>query len=282
MDRARRSVPITLLLCLTLISGCVEIERTIELEKDGSGRFIEVIRFHDRLIQAAKSSPELSALTDFLSEERMKEKMPLFGEVTFVSHEVRDLGGKGREARTVFAFKDINKFTLPATPHRGSNWPSQKITFRLGEPVVVHEAWRNAYYTRLPLDIRFTPAAKATAVVEKSLPPVEKEKLQVLLPVVRAMLRGFRLSVKLQAFGPVNGQSKPHTIFEVTDEHLQDDDTLLKVVEWNRFPDRYLAARGRLGPWGGLVRNQGYTIGIALPYKPEASEKPTRRRRFSN
>lgn len=264
-------------LCLLCLAGCVEIRQTIELNEDGSGRLIEVVRFDDRLVQASKSMPELSTLSDFLKIERAKERMEYLGEVTLVSHEVKDLGGRGWEAKTVFAFKDINKLVLPAMPHRGANWTGQKMMFRLGEPIVVHEAWRNAYYTRKPLTISFTPKTEETPAVENALPPAEKEKLQVLLPVIRAMLEGFRMTVKLEAFGPVEGQSKTHVIFDVKAEDLQDDDTLMKVIEWNRFPDKYLAATGYIGGAGGHVRNEGYTIAIALPYTPEPSKRPRSR-----
>ena len=158
------------------------------------------------------AAEEAKAPDSGASSEKLSK---LFGEVTFVRHEVTDLAARGRQAETVLAFKDIGKFTLPAMPHRGANWTGQKMTFRLGEPVVVHERWRNAYYTRRPLTISFTPKTKATPPAGRKVPPAEKEKLQVLLPVIRAMLEGFRMTIRLEAFGPVEGKSKTHVIFDL-------------------------------------------------------------------
>ena len=271
MKKPRCMLFLGLALCLFWVAGCVEIKQTIELNEDGSGRFIEVVRLSDDLIQASKASPRFAGLIDVLSKKRAKERLKHFGEATFVSHQVKDLGAKGREAWTVYAFKDINKFTLPAMPHRGGNWPEQKLQFRLGRPVIVHEAWRNAYYKRKPLTISFTPKTDILRPVRRSPSPLERQKLKTLLPVVRTMLAGFRMTVTLKAFGPVEGTSKTHVIFSLTDEDLKSDDVLMKVIEWNRYPDRWLAAKGRIGSVG-LIRNGSYQIGIALPFEKE--EKP--------
>jgi len=255
------------------LAGCLEVRQTIHLNADGSGRFVEVVRFDDRLIRASKSSPELAALAGFLDQKRVKERMGLFGDVTFVSHRVEDLDARGRQATTVLAFKDISKFALPAMPHRGTNWTGQKMTFRLGEPAVVHEAWRNAYYTRRPLAIAFTPKSVEPAGADKPVAPAEKEKLHALLPIVRAMLEGFRMTVRLEAFGPVEGKSRTHVIYDLQAEDLSDDDTLIKVIRWNRFPDPHLGTKGRVGP-SGRAPGRDYTVGIALPYRPQAGEAP--------
>src|SRR5438876_271777 len=94
-------VAILLACCLAGVGGCVQIERTIRLNADGSGQLVEVVRFDDRLVETAKSAPQFNGLTDFLDEKHVRERLPLYGEVTLVSHEVKDLGGKGREATTV-------------------------------------------------------------------------------------------------------------------------------------------------------------------------------------
>src|SRR5471030_2434910 len=86
-------------LCLMALPGCVQIDQTVQLNEDKSGKIIEVVRFEDRLVQASKSSPEFATLLDFLKEDRARERLPMYGEVTLESHEVKDLGAKGCEAR---------------------------------------------------------------------------------------------------------------------------------------------------------------------------------------
>ena len=120
MMRNKRLWTFLLAFCLCGIVGCVEIERTIRLNVDGSGQLVEVIRFDDRLVQTAKSSPQFDGLLDFLEEKHVRERLALYGAVTLVCHDVKDLGGKGRQATTVLAFKNINQLTLPALPHRSA------------------------------------------------------------------------------------------------------------------------------------------------------------------
>ncbi|HUV39819.1 MAG TPA: hypothetical protein VMY39_09410 [Planctomycetota bacterium] len=255
-----------LALLLACGAGCVEIRQTIELNEDGSGRFVEVVRLSDDLLEASKASPDFAGLLDCLSEERAKSRAKLLGEATFVSHEVKDLGAKGREATSVYAFKDINRFTLPATPHRGGNWPTQKLTFRMGRPVLVHEAWRNAYYWRKPLTIALEPKTETLRPAERSPSPVEREALKTLLPVLRTMLEDFRVTLTLEAFGPVDGGAKTHVIFALAGSDLMREDVLMTVIEWNRYPDTWLGARGGIGA-GGIIRNDNYQVGIAMPFQ---------------
>lgn len=273
-----RLAHIGLWLCLAL-SGCVEISQTIQLQEDGSGQFTETVRFDDRLIQASKSAPELGGLGDILKEEQVKARLAAgqYGQATLVSHKINDLGSKGKEAVTVLAFKDVSKFTVPAMPSRCGNWPEQKLTFNLGEPVVQHEAWRNAYYLRRPLVIGLSPKGMDVGGNKNTFSPIEKEKLDALLPVVRSVMEGFAMSLRLEAFGPVDGGATTHTIYSLKAENLSDDDILLKAIQFNQFPDKYLGAKGVVGS-GGTVRNEGYAVYIALPYTPEPTSQPARRR----
>lgn len=244
--------------CLLLLSGCVQIDQTIRLNEDGSGELVEVVRFDDRLIQAAKSAPDLQSLSDYLKEEQVRRRLPLYGEVTLAGHEVKDLQGGGWQARTVLKFKDIDKLTIPAPPHRGANWNEQKIGFQLREPRA-RGSYPNLLFFDRPLAIFFTPGVRETPAAAKPLPPSERERLRVLLPVVRSMLEGFRASLKLEAFAPISGaECKVHVIFEVDDRQFADDEKLLQLIEWNRYPDADF-------PGVGTVMNGPYEVAISLP-----------------
>src|ERR1035437_3039584 len=82
---------------MVVLTGCIQIEETIEVKENGSGKLTEVIRFDDRLIQTTKRVSQVEGLAELLGEARLKERMALYGDVTLASHEVHDLDGKGQE-----------------------------------------------------------------------------------------------------------------------------------------------------------------------------------------
>jgi hypothetical protein len=259
-----------LLACgLVGLSGCVQIDRTLKLNVDGSGQIVEVVRFDDRLVQTARSAPAFARLTDFLNEKHLRERLPLYGEVTLVSHEVKDLGGKGKQAISVLGFKDINKVTPPVLPHRGSNWADQKITFQLGAEHEFQPSWLMPRTIRKPLRIDFSPATRVTKGVDASPSPVQRQELVRLLPVLRPMIEGFRMRLTLEAFGPIYREVRnTHVFYDVSADDL-DDETLIKVLEWNSTPDQQLAQQRSAGHLflaaggKGRVMVSGYTLEIA-------------------
>jgi hypothetical protein len=271
-----KSIGLLLVLFLAVLPGCVQIEQTIHLNADRSGTITEVFRLDDRVVQSAKSDPALSALLDCLKEERAKERMPLFGDVTLASHTITDLDANGREAKTVYAFKDINKVFIPALPYRDDHWKSQLIAFNLSDPKDYHEAWRNAYYKVRTLRIFFaaipnSPPQATQPAGQAAATPAEKEKLRAMLPIVRSMLKGFHASIKLESFAPI-GTSKTHVIYDVTDEDFADDATLMKVLEWNKSHDPHLGEKSMISGRGGKIMTEPYNVDIVLPSAAPAAD----------
>lgn len=264
-----------LLVCISALwlSGCVSIEQTVVLNKDKSGKIIEVIKFNDQFVQLSSSSTEFASFLDLLKkEERAKERAALFGDVTFTSHEFKDLGAKGMMSRTVFAFEDIAKIAIPAMPHRGANWKSQKVCFHMGKPAV-HVDFRGAYYHRLPLAFSFSSRTKGTAFKKNPNTPAEMEKLRSLLPAIRPMLKDFSTTLKIKTFAPI-GNSRTHIIYDVRANHLDDDDVLLKLILWNQYPDQDFAIRGKLGYLGGKIMNRNYDVKMTIPAATTTTKLP--------
>ena len=255
--KLRSSGWIPAVVCASALAGCVQIEETVVLNEDGSGKIIEIVRYDDRIVQASKAAPELASLTDLLKEDRLKERMAAYGEVTLVSHVTKDLHANGCESTTVFAFKDISRIGIPAFPNRGTNWDQQTIRMALGKPEMYHEAWRNAYYVRSPLRIFFSPEYQKATPAADPRSPGDREKLRALLPVLRALLQDLRLVLKVETFEPI-GNSRTHVICQVTSADFADDERLMKVLEWNRYPDKDLQAVGR-------IMNEDYTVYISRP-----------------
>lgn len=256
-----------------LLAGCVQIHRTIELNRDGSGKLTETVRFEEQLLAMARSSPKFRALTDFFKKERLQERMEFFGEVSLVSYETKEEDGTVCEATGVFAFEDINKVTIPAFPHRGTNWVRQKLQFRLQAPVVdsMHYYPGSAHVFFLPLEISFAPGSEAPRIKSDPQTHAEKEALRSALPVIRAMLRGLHASLKIRAFGAIGvgkTYTRTYTVFDVCAEDLDDDETLLKILEWNRYPDEHFTWNERIGRGKGMVMNSARRLPIHLEAMP--------------
>jgi len=267
---SRPKTILSLCILVSVLTSCIQIHRTIEIRNDGSGHLIEVIRFDDQLFAMAKSSPEFSGLTKFLGKEKIQERMKYFGEVRLESHETRVVEGNIRETHTVFAFDNINKVTVPALPHRGSNWHQQKIRFAVHPPIVI-----NLHYyptsTRihvLPLKVTFSPGIKDPEIKVNPKTPLEKEKLRSMLPVIRTMLKGLDISLKIRAFGSISTGHKTRTIYHVQDRDFADDDTLMKTLEWNTFPDEHFIWNEKLGRSGGHIMNKNRALWIYLESVP--------------
>lgn len=231
---------------LLLLGGCVQVEQTVVLNRDGSGRVIERIWTVDWVMQSAKRDPELAAVSDLFLEKNARERMAAYGDVTLVSHTVTNLGCHGIECRTVMAFSNINAITLPvALP--GDTSQTERITFVLGNKQT-WDGWDGWHYSvTRPLTISRQARYDGE---RRSMSLAEKERWARLLPAVREMVKGLRLVAKVEAFAPVNGKPS-HTIYEVTDKDLVSGDALIDLF-----------ARGRM-PEGGESQRRTYTVSIA-------------------
>lgn len=266
---------LVLALALGSIAGCVQVERIIYLNRDGSGTLTEKIRFDEELFAMARSSKKFGDLSVYLTEAHTKKRATVFGAVSLVKQNVETVDGKIRAVENIFSFKDLNRVTLPALPSRNANWPQQKVSFVLQKPVSVSKHYYpiNALVHVLPLTARYAPPAQGTPAKANPNSPAGREKLRKLLPVIRAMLKGFRLSHKITAFGPVGEMSRTNVLFNLGSEDLKDDETLLKLIEWNRFPDEFFGHKGRLGRGGGRIMNQDRRLQVQLE-SPPSQVKP--------
>ncbi len=235
-------------------AGCLEVKHTILLKEDGSGQLVEKVWVADWVIQAAKSDPQLATLRDLFLEKSVRERMATYGPLTLVSHVVTNRGCHGMESLTVMGFADIDKLTLPAMLSGDVKQPG-RITFTLGErhklDTTTFSGWN--YSVRRPLRIS---QSSRTAGEQGSMSPAEKERWVRLLPVMRSMAKGLRMSARLEAFGPVDG--KPgHTLYEMSDKDLAAGDGMIDALVYGRKPV------------GAKLRKHSYTVMIAEPFDPE-------------
>ncbi|GHC65336.1 hypothetical protein GCM10007100_36360 [Roseibacillus persicicus] len=102
------------MVALVGLSGCLEMESTISVKKDGSGTLTEKATFGAQMAAMMKMGAGQEGgedpFADF-SEEKLKEKAAQYGEgVEFVSVSKEDKDG-GIVITSIYKFSDINKVT---------------------------------------------------------------------------------------------------------------------------------------------------------------------------
>jgi hypothetical protein len=112
----RKYIRISLALILPLFaSSCLQTEITVNLNKDGSGTFVEQTILGDQMLAmmtqfAQPGDPD--PIQEMFSEEKSKAKIPKMGEgVEFVKVEMINEGGK-KGGRVHYKFADINKLNI--------------------------------------------------------------------------------------------------------------------------------------------------------------------------
>lgn len=121
---------------LLLLGACMEGDRLIRVNPDGSGTIVDTVKLGEQartmiasLEEADKSTP---AEKRAKKEAKLKERAAAMGEgVTFVSYEPSVKGGP---EKVTWAFKDVTKLRIEATPDpAGDSKPEAKdpLSFRL-------------------------------------------------------------------------------------------------------------------------------------------------------
>ena len=238
---------------LLLAGGCFQVEQTISLKQDGSGRLVERLWVADWVVQAAKNDPALPGIADLLDEKSARGRLASYGAVTLLSHSVTNRGCHGIESCTVMVFSNINAVTLPGMLSGDSN-RTGTITFALGGRQTSDATTFTGWHYSASRPLRITQDGRAGGAAGSML-PAEKERWVRLLPAMREMMHGFRVAAKLEAFGPIDGRPT-HTLYEITDRDLTAGDEVIELLLSGRRPE------------GTGLRKGAYTVSIAEPFVP--------------
>lgn len=228
-----------------MLSGCFQVETTVSVNQDGSGRVEERMLMSDKVIsqidEMAKAfagpegKPEKFSLHDVKSLRKRAGEM---GEgVTFVSSKAISSGGYSGY-RATYAFKDINKLRLGQEGARKMAGQGEKTAA-----------------TEHPFMFRFTPGRKAHLVVippaaEKSpdrteAPDDRQDKEQAAKPrltpeqekEVADMVKGMRFSMAVEVNGTVLESNATHrdgrriTVFEFDLDKMGADPARLELLK---------------------------------------------------
>lgn len=231
-----------------MLGGCFQVETTVSVNQDGSGRVEERMLMSDKVIsqidEMAKAfagpegKPEKFSLHDVKSLRKRAGEM---GEgVTFVSSKAISSGGYSGY-RATYAFKDINKLRLGQEGARNMAGQGEKTAA-----------------TEHPFMFRFTPGRKAHLVIippaaekapekpEKSESPAGRQDTEQaekprLTPEqekeIAEMVKGMRFSMAIEVNGTVLESNATHrdgrriTVFEFDLDKMGADPARLELLK---------------------------------------------------
>lgn len=214
-----RTMRIALLACwAVLLAGCLQIDTTIQLHPDGTLTVTERVRFSRELLNLSMSAtrPDLkiaSLLEKPAAMERMKEMGP---GVELVSHEVRDAVGAARESLVVFRVANADGFEY-ASPFLGVGGYQYHNKIRMSfSPSYAndwHGWWAGALLVNFGVVRGKMPLPPPKAAPPPPPPgtppppgptPAELQMLRELQPVLKDMMRDFRVRVYFDCYTGVS------------------------------------------------------------------------------
>ncbi len=212
-----------------MLSGCLQIDTTFRLEKDGGGTITERLRFSRRLLEAdpqpavAPDSTTPVAATGvrkFLSRAAALKRMKGMGKgVQFVSHQIQEVEDGALEAICVYKIPDATEFTYgsPFLAYADAQ-TNNTVRFHM-RPILKSKYWGEAgevrnYYPRAgDLAVAFRllqppiPQKKEEASKIKPFTPLQNQTLRRLLPAAQDMFRNFKLKFTFESYAAIRSAS---------------------------------------------------------------------------
>ncbi|HKI79637.1 MAG TPA: hypothetical protein VKA26_13945 [Ignavibacteriaceae bacterium] len=195
---------LVLLLPVTLFTGCLQVDTTVKLNKDGSGTIEEKVMMSSMVVQMMNQF--MNSMSDssggkkefkLFKEDELRNKASEYGEgVKFVTgKEVSEDGWEGYTA--VYSFKDINNLRMDTNPNK-------KVELDEGKSEV-----ENDYFS-----FRFKPGNVAELVINRPDVPMKEEsetnenndksnQNQPLGDKIVKMMDGMRIKISLQLQGNI-------------------------------------------------------------------------------
>jgi len=234
------------LLCMTaLLTGCFQVETTVSVNPDGSGRIEERMLMSDKVISQidemskAFAGPEGKAekfsLHDVKSLRRHAQEM---GEgVSFVSSKALSAGGYSGY-RAIYAFKDINKLRLGQEGARSMAGQGEKPASPERPFMFSFTPGKKARLVVIPPTAEKAPEKETKPAGEQVAEPMEKPSLTPEQEKeVAEMVKGMRFSLVIEVNGTVLESNATHrdgrriTVFEFDLDRMGADPARLELLK---------------------------------------------------
>jgi hypothetical protein len=244
-------VTVTVAACL-LLAGCIDVEKVVRVEPDGSGVVEETVVMKKEMIEmmrqmeaavGTEGAEETQPMPLMLDRDKLQEQAKGMGDaVTLVSAEpvVTDFG---EGYRATFQFDDINRVQLNQNPgdqapagDGGQNVPAAgqrrepvRFQFEKGpEPVLT------VYMPEQEQQQDMEKDRPAREDVGQQVQPVTESDAQAMM-LVRQMLDGLRVAIRVEVAGPIRETNATFmdgsrvTLMEIEFDRLLEDPERFQV-----------------------------------------------------
>ncbi len=255
---------VLLLLCVTALTGCLQLEIRFSVGEDGTATMTERVRFSRQLIDLAGDRKE--ELLKLLSKDAATDRMKRMGEgVTLVSHELHDAEGGSKEAVVVYKVADVNKFQYVspwfAYPDFAGN---SMVKFKL-EPLYKSRAYAGGKAGEMCISLeQLKKPVEEAHLPEGVAPPpgpapLDNQIYRDLAPLFRDMLKDVQIRFTIESYAPIssgltlrNRRARPSSIdlINFTDKDmdqtggamLANEEVMLDLARW-QFSSATIAAQ---------------------------------------
>jgi len=193
--RNRGIYRISFILLPFLLTGCVEIDVTVEMhDKDPGATVTEQIKVTRKLQQACSSSADREKLLANLGRDAALARMKHMGKgITIVSHETKTLPDGSRQSLAVYRIPDITHLRV-SNPFIHSHPPGAPTTIHYGLHTS-RDSSNGQIWVKCNADRKHRHAKGMT---RRAPTPLERQILRELQPVIADMLSDFRATLRLK------------------------------------------------------------------------------------
>ena len=215
-----------------MLAGCISVETTVKLNRDGSGQIVEKIGIGKQMASFASSMSDEAGGEKPFSEEQFKKSAKDFGPgVRFVSMSEGE-GEQMKYFEVVYDFDDINKIGIdqnqgnrvPAPAEQGKQKTKETMTFAFtpGED-----------YSTLKIRL---PKSNTDGLEESMTEPEQAspEMEEAELAMMKMMFQGMRFAVRIDCEGEIietnatNVEGNTVTLLDMNFDKIVNDADKLK------------------------------------------------------
>lgn len=203
---------LTALLFTLGLTGCLQVEKVVKLQPDGSGTIEETVMMSKQalaelqqmasgfvMLDGKKAEEKPAKRFEMLDEKKLKAAAAGMGEgVTFVSAKKAE-SGKGSGFTAVYAFTDISKVQLDQNP--GDSLPTSGALKSVPKPELKRE----------PITFKFTKGSPAELVLKMPQPELKKEPKpeqsagleEMAMGLMKEMIKDMKLKMSVEVAGTI-------------------------------------------------------------------------------
>jgi len=199
------------MVCVSLSTGCLQLETHVKLHENGSATITERLAFSRRLLDMAKGGAAEKGLEMLLTKESALKRMEQMGKgVTLVSHKLQDGEAGCRESVVVYKAADLTEFAYMSPFLVGGSTQARKLRFKVSPNLKLGQWGRRGVSPGL-LIVTFESenykkpkqGAKKSEKTPAAVSPLDLQVFREVSPVFADMMKDLKLKLTFESYAPI-------------------------------------------------------------------------------